>query len=124
MKIQPTKPVYNKIQQFSTNGVLRCISGEFLTGKPEQDIKNTSDIISTVRKVFNYTDNDITSIVEQKNFLGAFIVPIGAGRYLEDANPLLKSIRNRLMQAKEANNIDGEIEKIIKEVGEHINLNI
>ena len=124
MKIQPYKPAYNKIQKFSTNGVLRCLSGELLSGKSEQDIKNTSDIISTVRKVFNYTEKDITSLIEQKNFLGAFMVPIGAGKYLEDANPLLKIIKNRLIQAKEANNINGEIEKIINEVGENIDLKI
>lgn len=123
MKIQPYKPVYKRIQEFPTNGVLRCLSGELLSGNSERDIKNTSDIISTVKKVFNYTDNDITSIVEHKNFLGAFMVPIGAGKYLENANPLLKSIKSRLIQARESNNIDDEIEKIIKEVGEHINLN-
>ncbi len=118
MKVKLTEPKYIT-RSFPTNGVLRCLSGQIPAGKSEKDIQDTADILTTIQKIFKYTDNDFKELVKSNNFLGAFILPIGAGKYLEGANPLLKPIKTRLMTAPDINT---EIEKMVKEIGENIDL--
>lgn len=122
MKINQNTPNYI-VKNFPTNGVLRCISGEIPHGKTEKDLKNTADILTTVEKVFKYSKSDLFEIINSKNILGAFLAPLGAGKYLEEANPILKIYKSRLVKAKENGNINIEINKLVKEIGEIINLN-
>lgn len=120
MKIQNIQTY--TVKRFSTNGVLRCLCGELPTGKTEKDIADTNDIVSTIKKVFKYDNNDLSSAIERANILGAFILPIGAGKYLEAANPILKGLKGRLMVARKYNNINSEIKQMISEIGETIDL--
>lgn len=112
----------NISQRFPTNGVLRCLCGEFPTLKTEKGIQDASDVLETVQKVFNYSDNVILDIVKSRNLLSTFLVPISAGRHLEEANPWLKDLRVRLNIAAQERRIETEINQIVSEVGENINL--
>lgn len=111
-------------QRFSTNGVLRCLSGEFPAGKTEKELQDVSDVIETVQKVFNYSDKDILDLIKSRNPLSTFLVPISAGRFLEEANPILSKLKARLSVSAHNNNIENEINKIIGEIGENINLKV
>lgn len=122
MKIKISK---NTIpQRFSTNGVLRCLSGEFSAGKTDKALQDACDVLETVQKVFHYSDRDIADLIKSRNPLSTFLVPISAGKSLEEVNPILSQLKARLSVSAHNNNIENEINKIIGEVGENINLKV
>lgn len=121
MKITPNTHNYI-VKNFPTNGILRCISGELPIGKSTKDIQDAHDILETVQKVFNYSDSDLRELIKSNNILGGFLAPLGAGKYLEASNPLLKIYKSRLVKAKENGTINSEINKLVCEIGETIDL--
>ncbi len=117
-----TIPLVEK--SFSTNGVLRCVSCHLPTGNTEKDIADSADIIGIIQKVFDYSDNDLVTLLQSKNPFGVFLCTIGAGKKLLANNPSLEKLLNRLKIAERNNKIDNELSNIISEIGEHINLKV
>jgi len=122
MKIEKAKPLI--VKKFSTNGVLRCISGHYPTGKTQKDISDSADIIGVVQDVFNYSDNEVINILQPNNPLGLLLCSIGAGKKLLADNSVLEKLLNRLKSAEINNKIEEELSNIISEVGENINLKV
>lgn len=117
-----TTPLVEK--SFSTNGVLRCVSGHLPTGNTEKDIADSVDILESVQKVFDYSDKDVVNLLQSNNPFGVFLSTVGAGKKLLANNKVLENLLNRLKIAESNNRIDNELSDIISEIGEHINLKV
>lgn len=122
MRIEKNVP--HIVKNFSTNGVLRCVSGHLPTGNTEKSISDTADILGVVKDVFNYSDNEVYNLLQSNNPFSVFICTIGAGKKLLANNSVLEKLLNRLKIAEANNRVDEELSKIISEVGENIDLNV
>lgn len=114
----------------STNGVLRCMSGEVFSPKKfgttltEADMNNANDVWNTVKKVFDCKDALLDEMKANNDPLGAFLYVISAGKFLIKNNPGLEKIYRKLESAKMQNTLDRTVKDMVEDLGENITLTI